>query len=77
MSSSGPRKSKHVESKSKGDIRNLFVKMGSKKKKDSDLSNVEDENILGDLMSELKSEPPIVSNPQARKKFAVKNDTPL
>lgn len=76
MSNSGPRKSKHVESKSKGDIRNLFVKMGSKKKKDSDLGNVEDENILGDLMSELKSEPPIVSNPQARKKFAVKNNTP-
>lgn len=50
--------------------------MGSKKKKDSDLGNVDDENILGDLMSELKTESPIVSKPQARKMFAVKNDTP-
>lgn len=50
---SGPRKSKKDVIKKKGNIQNMLMKMPSKQKADVGLN---DDNILGDLMSELKKD---------------------
>ncbi|CAL7943529.1 unnamed protein product [Xylocopa violacea] len=47
----GPRKGKKDNAKKKQNIQNMMMNMSSKKKADTKL---EDDNILGDLMSELK-----------------------
>ncbi|XP_076246805.1 DNA polymerase alpha catalytic subunit isoform X2 [Calliopsis andreniformis] len=47
----GPKKSKKDDAKKKGNIQNMLMNMPSKKKSDVGLN---DDNILGDLMSELK-----------------------
>nr|XP_033339559.1 DNA polymerase alpha catalytic subunit isoform X1 [Megalopta genalis] len=48
---SGPRKNKKEDVKKKGSIQNMLMNMPTKKKADVGLN---DDNILGDLMSELK-----------------------
>ncbi|OAD62291.1 DNA polymerase alpha catalytic subunit, partial [Eufriesea mexicana] len=49
----GPRKNKRDNIKKKGSIQNLIMNMPSKKQIDAELN---DDNILGDLMSELKKD---------------------
>lgn len=52
-STTGPRKKAKIAAKNKGNIKNLFMNMASKAKA---ADKVDDDNILGDLMSELKNE---------------------
>lgn len=49
----GPKKNKNDNIKIKGNIQNMLMNMSSKKKYDTKL---DDDNILGDLMSELKKD---------------------
>ncbi|XP_076685666.1 DNA polymerase alpha catalytic subunit [Andrena cerasifolii] len=69
----GPRRSKKENVKKKGTIQNMIMNMSSKKKVDVGFN---DDNILGDLMSELKKEdtPKKPKQSTVRNKFCV---TPL
>ncbi|XP_033307677.1 DNA polymerase alpha catalytic subunit isoform X1 [Bombus bifarius] len=65
----GPRKSKKDHAKKKGNIQNMLMNMSSKRKTDAKL---DDDSILGDLMSELKKDDiPTQSKPKTvlRNKF--------
>lgn len=65
----GPRKRRKVESKGKGNIKNMLMSMPSKKKVDD---NLNDDDILGDLMSELQKDQPVAKKRDTgvRNKFA-------
>ncbi|XP_043480820.1 DNA polymerase alpha catalytic subunit isoform X1 [Leptopilina heterotoma] len=68
-STMGPRKKAKIAAKNKGNIKNLFMNMASKAKV---AEKINDDNILGDLMSELKSEDNTPNRSVKRKnKFAV------
>ncbi|XP_043791060.1 DNA polymerase alpha catalytic subunit isoform X1 [Apis laboriosa] len=62
----GPKKNKKDNIKMKGNIQNMLMNMSSKKKCDAKL---DDDNILGDLMSELKKN----SSPEMSKLKTVRN----
>lgn len=62
----GPKKNKKDNIKMKGNIQNMLMNMSSKKKCDAKL---DDDNILGDLMSELKKN----NSPEMSKSKAVRN----
>ncbi|XP_012281139.1 DNA polymerase alpha catalytic subunit [Orussus abietinus] len=69
-SMAGPRKKKKEEKKSKGNIRDMFMNMSTKQKT---AEKLDDDNILGDLMSELQNEKstPKRKQVQSRNKFAI------
>ncbi|XP_033219997.1 DNA polymerase alpha catalytic subunit [Belonocnema kinseyi] len=69
-SSMGPRKKAKIAAKSKGSIKNMFMNMASKVKT---AEKLDDDNILGDLMSELKNDEssPKRVEPRIKNKFAV------
>lgn len=72
----GPRKKKKIEIKNKGNIKNMLMSMSSKKKPNE---NLDDDNILGDLMSELQKDQPSRPKqvePQVRNKFCVTPKAP-
>lgn len=62
----GPKKNKKDNIKIKGNIQNMLMNMSSKKKYDAKL---DDDNILGDLMSELKKD----NSPEMSKLRTVRN----
>ncbi|XP_061936857.1 DNA polymerase alpha catalytic subunit isoform X3 [Apis cerana] len=62
----GPKKNKNDNIKIKGNIQNMLMNMSSKKKYDAKL---DDDNILGDLMSELKKD----NSPEMSKLRTVRN----
>ncbi|KAK9294901.1 hypothetical protein QLX08_010646 [Tetragonisca angustula] len=62
----GPRKNKKDDAKKKGNIQNMLINMSSKKKTDTKLN---DDSILGDLMSELKKD----DTPKQSKSRSIKN----
>lgn len=66
----GPRKKAKIAAKSKGSIKNMFMNMASKTKA---AEKLDDDNILGDLMSELKNDEstPKRVEPRIKNKFAV------
>lgn len=69
----GPRRSKKEDVKRKGTIQNMIMNMSSKKKADVGFN---DDNILGDLMSELKKD----DTPKKPEQRTIKNKfraTPL
>ncbi|XP_066584216.1 DNA polymerase alpha catalytic subunit [Prorops nasuta] len=69
----GPRKKKNEGSKKKGNIQNMLMSMSSKKKADD---KIDSDDILGDLMQELKkpeTKKPIIS-PAVRNKFCISNN---
>lgn len=58
----GPRKRRKEEDKKKGDIQSLIRNMPSKK--DANVVQIKDDDILGELLSEISTSKKITSGPK-------------
>lgn len=66
----GPRKRKKEENKKKGDIQNMIRNMPSKK--DANVVQIKDDDILGELLSEISTAKKTTNSPKpgsSRNKF--------